>query len=98
MKVIEGDGYSIEHRWKEETVYWEGQQGFLFDGGWGVEPPVLYVPASDIWSEVMPEWLRLDGAEVVARLAGFSGHRVVDDVHGYYRNAVEARCLHRPTI
>jgi hypothetical protein len=92
---IEGEGFTIEHRWKEETIYWEESQGFLLDGGWGVDPPVLYVPSAEIWAEVMPPWLRDRRDEVVDRLETFSGHRIVEDVHGYYRNSPDARSLQR---
>jgi hypothetical protein len=77
-----GAGFEIEDRWKEQVVYWEGDWGFLFDAGWGVEPPVLYIPAPDIWAEVMPGWCRERRDEVVARLRDHSNHVLNDDVHG----------------
>lgn len=95
MMPIEGDGFSIEHRWKEETVYWEGQRGYLFDGGWGVDPPVLYVPGPEIWPDVVPEWMVGRREEIVGRLIAMSGHQVVDDVNGAYRNQPEARPQYR---
>lgn len=77
----EEDGFEVEFRWKEEIVYWEGPDGFLFDGGWGVSPAVTYVPAAALWSEVMPDWLRERRDVVVARL-GRPGTVVVDDEVG----------------
>jgi len=56
---------------------------------------VLYVPSAEIWAEVMPRWLRDRRDEVASRLETFSGHRIVEDVHGYYRNSPDARSLQR---
>jgi hypothetical protein len=88
--------YRIEHRWKEQVIYWEGDRGYLFDAGWGVEPPVLYVPSPAIWTEVMPDWLRERRVEVVRRLELGSSHVLAEDIHGYYRNDPEARQLQAP--
>ncbi|MGN6608639.1 MAG: hypothetical protein ACTHMS_16720 [Jatrophihabitans sp.] len=90
-----GDGFEIESRWKEEVVYWEVDQGFLFDAGWGVTPGVLYVPSAEIWVEVMPDWLRYRRDEVVARLRQHSEHVLEEDVHGYYRNRPADRLVSR---
>jgi hypothetical protein len=95
MAGYAGAGYEIEHRWKEEVVYWEGRRGVLFDAGWGVEPPVVYVPSSSIWPDVMPDWCRERRDEVVARLREHSDHEVREDVHGYHRNDPGSRLLRR---
>lgn len=94
MKAVDGDGYSVEHRWREQVLYWEGDRGFLFDGGWGVHPAALYVPSPDVWLEVMPEWLRHRRDEVLARLR-MTGDTLVEDVHGWYRHDPEGRMLTR---
>ena len=70
--------YSIEFRWKEEVVYWEGDHGFVFDGGWGVDPPVTYVPDAETWDAVVPGWLQGRHGEVVGRLRARQDHRVVE--------------------
>jgi hypothetical protein len=64
----------VEFRWKEEVIYWEGDHGFIFDGGWGVTPSVTYVPDEATWDQVVPEWLVGRRQQVVARLALESGH------------------------
>jgi hypothetical protein len=92
-----GDGFRIEYRWKEEVVYWEGSRGFLFDAGWGVEPPVLYVPSPDVWQDVMPDWLRDRRGIVVQRLEQHSEHVLMDDVHGHYRLDPESRTQAEPS-
>jgi hypothetical protein len=73
------DDFTIEFRWKEEVIYWESDRGFVFDGGWGVDPPVTYVPDSDAWDRVMPPWLRGRRDQVVERLRAEPGHIVKDD-------------------
>ena len=86
-----GNGFRIEYRWKEQVVYWEGRRGFLFDGGWGVGPAILYVPSPDVWQDVMPDWLRDRRSVVVQRLERHSKHVLTDDVHGHYRRNPESR-------
>jgi hypothetical protein len=95
MASYEGGGYEIEWVWKEVVNYWEGDHGYSFDAGWGVTPGTLYVPSAAIWAEVMPEWLRERRDEVVGRLRDHSGHDLVEDVHGHYRNRPEDRQLTR---
>ena len=73
----------IEPRWKEEVVYWEGDQGYVLDAGWGLAPSVLYVPSSGVWDKSVPAWLRGRRDEVVGRLAEHSGHRVESTDAGY---------------
>jgi len=76
---LDADGYEVEFRWKEEVVYWEGRRGYIFPGGWGVNPPVTYVPTDDAWDRVMPEWLRGRRNEVVRRLENEAGHMLRAD-------------------
>ena len=83
MRGYEGDGFRIDMRWKEEVVYWEDGQGFLLDAGWGVDPPVLYVPAAARWDVAVPSWLRGRRDEVLARLREHSGHDLVESERGY---------------
>jgi hypothetical protein len=83
MAGYDGGDYEIEWRWKEEIIYWEGRRGFLLDGGWGSEPPTLYVPSAQAWELVVPPWLQGRRAEVVARLEAHSGHRLEDTDDGY---------------
>ncbi len=71
--------FEIEHRWKEEVLYWEGRRGVSFAAGWGVTPPVVYVPTAEAWDASTPDWLHGRRDEVVARLVERSGHRVEDD-------------------
>ena len=78
-KVAPSDDFEIEFRWKEEVVYWEGKRGFLFDGGWGVDPLETYVPSSNLWDAVVPAWLVGRRDEVVERLRADTGHVVRDD-------------------
>jgi hypothetical protein len=79
VQTYQGAGYSIEPRWKEVVIYWEGDRGVWFYAAWGVEPPTLYVPTDEVWRTVMPEWIRGKRAEVVARLGAHSGHDLQDD-------------------
>ena len=75
--------FAMEERYKETVVYWEGDDGFTFDGAYGVTPPYLYVPSERIWDTVVPPWLRGRRAEVVGRLQAHSHHRLVDTDDGY---------------
>jgi hypothetical protein len=93
--IFEGDDFVISYPWKEQIDYWEGDHGFRFDAGWGVDPAVLVVPSPGIWAEVMPDWLLNRREEVVDRLAAHSGHRLAEDIHGIYRNAPDDRRLIR---
>lgn len=72
--ALDADDHEVEFRWKEEVVYWEGRRGYVFPGGWGVTPPVTYVPTDDAWDRVMPEWLKGRRNEVVRRLEVEPGH------------------------
>ena len=64
-------------------VYWEGDHGFQFDCGWGVNPPVVYLPNSQLWDEVVPDWLVGRRAEVEERLRRHSGYTVAETDRGY---------------
>ena len=55
----------------------EDAQAFTFSCGWGVEPPVAYIPAESDWRRTMPPWLHERRTEVVALLQQM-GH-VVDE-------------------
>jgi hypothetical protein len=94
--IFEGDDFVISYPWKEQVEYWEGDHGFRFDAGWGVDPGILIVPSRQIWAEVMPTWLVDRRAEVLQRLEAHSGHELAEDVHGIYRNDPSYRCLSRP--
>ena len=71
--------YEIEFRWKEEVIYWEGDRGFVFDGGWGVSPFETYVSSADIWDAAVPGWFKGRRGVVVDRLKADDGHVVLDD-------------------
>jgi hypothetical protein len=63
--LVSSDGSEVEFRWKEVVVYWEGERGFTFDGGWGVDPLVTYVPDEATWDRVVPVWLKGRRTEVI---------------------------------
>jgi hypothetical protein len=67
----------------EMLVYWEGDHGFQFDCGWGVSPPVVHLPSSHLWDDVVPDWLVGRRAEVEERLRRYSGYTVADTDVGY---------------
>jgi hypothetical protein len=67
----------------EMLVYWEGDHGFQFDCGWGVSPPVVYLPNSHLWDDVVPDWLVGRRAEVEERLRRYSGYTLADTDAGY---------------
>lgn len=75
--------FHVEQKWKEEVVYREGARTYTFDAGWGVAPPVLYVPTAELWAAVMPPWLRDRRAEVLDRLRQRSGHVIEETTVGY---------------
>lgn len=53
-------------RWKEEVVVEdEERRAFVFDCGWGVDPPIAYVPAVEDWSACVPAWLHDRREEVL---------------------------------
>ena len=75
--------YTVEGRWKEQLVYIEDGQEFIFECGWGVRPYVAYIPSAAIWDRVMPQWMRGRREEIVARLATEGRHRLEDTEEGY---------------
>jgi len=75
--------HEIEFRWKEMVIYWEGSYGFVFDGGWGVSPPITYVPDGDHWDDVVPGWMRGRRSEIVDRLRAHPGHLVAEVADGW---------------
>lgn len=66
--------FDVEFRWKEQVVYWEGDRGCVFEGGWGVDPVVTVVPDASTWDLVVPDWLRGRRDEVCGRLRAQTGH------------------------
>jgi hypothetical protein len=65
-------------RWKEELhIVDEVGRSFMFDCGWGVTPPVSYVPFEDDWRGCVPDWLHERRQEVIAAMEQ-TGHRVVE--------------------
>jgi hypothetical protein len=69
---------SGHEEWKEIiTVTDEDGQSFTFSCGWGVEPPVAYIPAEADWRRSMPPWLHERRGEVITLLE--SMRHVVDD-------------------
>lgn len=68
--------FEVETRWKETVFYREGGDEFVFDGGWGVKPPVLYVPSPDEWDDSTPPWMHGRRDIIVERLAQETGHRI----------------------
>ena len=63
-------------RWKEEVVVEDEQRRtFVFECGWGVEPPVAYVPPSGDWADCVPSWLRDRRGEAIEVLSK-TGHVV----------------------
>lgn len=90
-----GPGFSIEQRWKEVVVYWEGERGYLFDAGWGVDPRVLYVPSAEAWPDAVPDWMRERRDEVLERLRRHSGHVLDETPVGYDARSAVARSTSR---
>lgn len=72
------DAFEVEPRWKEQVFYRENGREFLFDGGWGVTPPSLYVPTAAAWDRCTPSWLQGRRDIVIERLAQATGHRIVE--------------------
>ncbi len=65
-----------QEAWKEIlTVTDEDDRSFVFYCGWGVSPPVAYVPAAADWVRCMPPWLHSRRDEVIT-LMGSMGHVV----------------------
>ena len=55
--------------WKEIIVITdEDGNDYVVSCGWGVEPPVAYIPAASVWKDKTPAWLHHRRDEVVERL------------------------------
>lgn len=92
---IVGEGFRISFPELESFFYWEGEDGFLFHGGWGVTPPVIEVPSAEVWAEVMPAWSQRKRDVVIARFQEHAGHdvREGDDADWQYRRDPHRRIL-----
>ncbi len=70
-------------QWKEIIIVTdEDERTFVFTCGWGVTPPVAYVPAEADWQRCVPPWLLDRRPEVIALMESM-GHVVHD---GPYRD------------
>jgi hypothetical protein len=58
--------FEIEFRWREHVIYWEGARGCVFQGAWGVDPPITIVPDAKAWDRVVPPFLLGGHDEVLA--------------------------------
>jgi hypothetical protein len=68
--------FRFDWRWKEELHYCEGDHSQVFHCGWGVSPPIVFLPSQGGWDAKMPDWLHGRRAELVARIEQHSGHVV----------------------
>lgn len=58
-----------QEQWKEIIIITdELDNSYVVNCGWGVEPPVAYIPAASVWKEKTPPWLHDRRDEVVERL------------------------------
>jgi hypothetical protein len=74
-------GLNGETRWKEELIVTDEEgRSFCFDCGWGVDPPVAYVPRAQDWNRCVPAWLR-DRRDEVIRVMQAQRHVVHEDVY-----------------
>lgn len=71
--------FGIEFRRKEQVVYWEGDQGCVFQGGRGVDPLVTVVPDASTWDRAVPNWLQGRRDEVLERLRDQPDHVVREE-------------------
>jgi len=72
---------SANPQWKEEMVITdEERRSFIFECGWGADPPVAYVPAQDEWAQCVPDWLAERREEVIQAMRG-TGHRVKESAY-----------------
>lgn len=68
-------------QWKEELhIVDEQGRSFMFDCGWGGEPPVAYVPPSAEWTACVPAWLHGRRDEVIDAMKAAS-HTVADGLY-----------------
>ncbi|GII55996.1 hypothetical protein Pth03_43850 [Planotetraspora thailandica] len=66
--------YSVTFKWKEVVIYSEDGCTFWFPAGWGVDPPVLYIPSDDLWERVTPSCMHGRRDVIVERLQADSKH------------------------
>ena len=79
-------GLTSETRWKEELIVTdEAGRSFCFDCGWGVDPPVAYLPEPKDWRRCVPGWLHDRRDEVISVMK--AQHHVVHE--GPYPDCVE---------
>ncbi len=74
--AVARDDFTFEWRWKEELHYSEGGNTLVLYCGWGVSPPVVFVPSAAAWDDKVPDWLRGRRDELVRRIETHSGHVV----------------------
>lgn len=76
--------------WKEIIIVTDEEgQSFTFSCGWGVEPPVAYIPAEADWQRSMPPWLHGRRTEVIALLE-WMGHIVDEWPYNDWRGSADA--------
>ena len=73
--------FTVQPRWKEEIVVTSdtGLQ-FILGCGWGVEPPVAYVPSEQDWNRCTPGWLWDYRAALIEAIRG-TGHVVKEGAY-----------------
>ncbi len=84
--IYYSDSFRISSEIPEKLVYWEGDNGFVFDSAWGVSPAIAYVPANDVWDAVVPAWMVGRRAEIVERLRKHSHQTINESERGYNRD------------
>lgn len=66
-------GLTGRTEWKEVLIVSdEDGRSFCFDCGWGVEPPVAYLPSDADWPDCVPPWLHGRRDEVIAVMRGLN--------------------------
>jgi hypothetical protein len=86
------DHFRIASEIPEKLVYWEGDDGFVFDSAWGVSPFIAYLPANDLWDGVVPAWMVGRRAEIVDRLRKHSRQTINESGRGYSRDQAWRLC------
>lgn len=72
--------------WKEVLIITdEDGRSFTFSCGWGVEPPVAYLPAASDWQRCVPPWLGERRNDVIAVMQRM-GHDVAEWPYPDYRD------------
>jgi hypothetical protein len=79
VSVAAAEDFEIVFRWKEEVIYWEGNEGCIFPGAWGADRLVTIVPDAKTWDRAVPAFLRGRHDEVVARLRAHPNHSVEEE-------------------